>query len=151
MEPFDLAEMVHDCTDAMQHIAGSHKIEVNGSLDEKVEGDSQRLEQVITNYITNAIKYSSSANKVVINFQREDDGAVLEVRDFGIGISDEHKEHLFDRFFRVEDKTHRFSGLGIGLYISKEIIHRHHGKVWVNSELGKGTSFFLSIPLRQPE
>lgn len=150
MEMFNFSEMVHDCTDAMQHIAGSHKIEVNGKIDEPVEGDRQRLEQVITNYITNAIKYSPGAGKVIIDFRQEGDNAVVEVRDFGIGISEEHREQLFDRFFRVEDKTHRFSGLGIGLYISKEIVNRHHGKVWVTSELGKGTSFFFKIPLRQP-
>lgn len=151
MEPFSFDEMVKDTADAMQHIAVGHKIIINGSAGIAVEGDRQRLEQVLTNYLTNAVKYSPGADKVLINVTKDDQNVIVEVRDFGIGISEEHQQHLFDRFFRVEDRTHRFSGLGIGLYISKEIITRHHGKVWVKSEVGKGTSFFFSIPLRQPE
>jgi len=151
MVPFDLDEMVKDTADAMQHIAAGHKITISGSAGTKVEGDKQRLEQVLTNYITNAVKYSPDADKIEINITKDEKNVTVEVHDYGIGISPEHQQHLFDRFFRVEDLTHRFTGLGIGLYISKEIIIRHHGKVWVKSELGKGTSFYFSIPLKQPE
>jgi signal transduction histidine kinase len=150
MDFFDFDSMVKDCAEAMQHISGTHTIEVKGNVGMPVQGDRQRLEQVLTNYLTNAVKYSPGANKVLIDVSHDEEKVTVEVRDFGIGISEEHQAHLFDRFFRVEDKTHRFSGLGIGLYISREIVLRHHGTVWVKSEKNKGTSFFFCIPLRQP-
>lgn len=142
---FHLHEVI---SEALMNVANNHTIELINNVDEPVEADKTRIEQVITNYLSNAVKYSPDADKVIITADKEDDCVKVSVRDFGIGIPEDKVHRVFDRFYRADEISQRFSGLGLGLYISSEIIERHHGKYGVNSEEGKGSTFWFSIPIR---
>ncbi len=114
-----------------------------------LEADREKIELVITNLISNAIKYSPMYSTVqVACVTREDRKVEVSVKDEGMGIQPEDQGHLFDRFYRVENQqTASIAGFGIGLYICKEIIERHKGKIWVESEPGRGSTFSFSLPL----
>jgi len=101
---------------------------------------------VINNLLGNAIKYAPGTNKIVVNVFKSDDAVIVSVQDYGIGIPNEELTNIFSRFYRVSGLNSTFSGSGIGLYISSEIIKRHGGKIWVVSELNKGSTFYFSIP-----
>jgi signal transduction histidine kinase len=113
-------------------------------------GDRDRIGQVLINLMTNAIKYSPQAEKIVVKTMCEQGSIITSVQDFGIGIPGEMQQRVFERFFRVEgDARTTFPGLGLGLYISAEIVKRHRGAIWVESEEGKGTT--ISFSLRQDQ
>jgi PAS domain S-box-containing protein len=118
------------------------------------QGDSDRLEQVIHNLITNAFKYSpeDSPVSVEIKVDGEQPGeAIISVKDVGHGISPEDQQHIFDRFYRVRSQeTARTNGLGLGLFISHNIIEQHRGRMWLESQPGHGTTFFIALPLAVP-
>ncbi|HEY4937217.1 MAG TPA: hybrid sensor histidine kinase/response regulator, partial [Puia sp.] len=105
-----------------------YQVRVSGDSNVQVYGDELRLEQVIINYMTNAIKYSPDIKELEIHTTIEKEHLVLAVRDFGIGIPKENQAEVFSKFYRVEGAAQQFQGLGIGLYICCEIIQRHHGK-----------------------
>lgn len=128
----------------------------NKSLDFEVEigslppiwGDSVLLTQVFENLVSNALKYAPNA-KVIITVKREGPDAVLiEFADQGEGIAAEYLPYIFQRFYRVPGK-HTSTGSGLGLYICNQIISGHHGKIWVKSEVNKGTAFFIRLPINQ--
>ena len=149
MATFDLVEMATESIELVQYGTKSHFISLQHSENQfLITGDRQRLEQVLINLLTNAIKYSPKANKVIVTIERQGDNAVVSVEDFGIGIDEKLQDRIFSRFFRVEDLDTHISGLGIGLYISKEIIIRHNGRIWVDSQLKKGATFSFAIPVR---
>jgi signal transduction histidine kinase len=111
-------------------------------------GDEERLGQVINNLVSNAIKYSPKAEKVVVTLSTHNGDVTVAVRDFGIGMEKAHLGKIFERFYRIYDTTDKtFPGLGIGLYISSEIIKRHGGELWVESNVGRGSTFYFSIPI----
>jgi signal transduction histidine kinase len=114
-----------------------------------ITADRQRIEQVIINLISNAVKYSPGKNEVIIKTIAEQDEVMVSVQDFGVGISSNYLKKIFSRFFRIEEQEGNFTGLGIGLYISKEIIERHKGAIWVESEPNKGSTFYFKIPVSQ--
>ena len=148
-EWFNLDEVVKEACEAIQQIATKHTIHIEGSIVQPVWGDKDRIGQVVTNLLTNAIKYSPQAQKVVVRLQAEPDNALVSVQDFGIGIDSEHLNKIFTRFYRVSDPEEKtFPGLGIGLYLSCEIIKRHHGSMMVASEKGKGSVFSFSLPYK---
>jgi len=118
-----------------------------GWIDTEVFADEMRIEQVIVNFLTNAIKYSPGTSEVHINVEVKGERLIVAVRDFGIGIHPDQQKSVFDKFFRVEETAIHFQGLGIGLYISAEIIRRHEGVVGVNSVFGEGSQFYFDIPL----
>ncbi len=144
---FDFPELVRQSIDAVQGTSNSHKITFFYDNQFSWDGDEHRLEQVFINLLTNAIKYSPNAKKVVVHLEKNEKEVIVGVQDFGIGISKKEISKIFERFYRVESISKRFSGLGIGLYISYEIIKRHGGKMWVESELGKGSTFYFSLPV----
>jgi signal transduction histidine kinase len=116
-------------------------------IEPEIFADEMRIEQVIVNFLTNAIKYSPGTTEVHISAAVKGDRLVVAVRDFGIGIHPDQQKSVFDKFFRVEETAIHFQGLGIGLYISAEIIRRHEGIVGVNSVFGEGSEFYFDIPL----
>jgi PAS domain S-box-containing protein len=147
---FDIDDVISESIESVEHTVDTHQvIRVDDLQDIQVEGDKSRIEQVITNYLTNAAKYSPGKDKILVEVKKEPEGVVVSVTDFGVGIPEAHLEKIFSRYYRVEDSSHKFTGLGIGLYISCQIIDRHHGKVWVESEVGKGSVFYFMIPYKQ--
>mgnify|MGYP001792985940 CR=1 FL=1 len=131
----------------MQQII-QHKINVEKNQAAKVKIDTLRLEQVITNIITNAAKYSPGKNKIIVNSFKKDNAIVVSFKDFGIGIAKEKLSKIFDRFYRVDEVSKDFSGLGIGLFISAEIINQHDGKIWAESNEEEGSTFYFSLPIQ---
>lgn len=122
-----------------------------GKADQEIYADEMRIEQVIINFLTNAIKYSPGTHEIRINVNIKDDKIYLGVRDFGIGIGPEQQKHVFDKFYRVEETAIHFQGLGIGLYISAEIVRRHGGQIGVKSTAGEGSEFYFIIPVDSGE
>jgi PAS domain S-box-containing protein len=145
--PTDLTELVRLSVENARHIYPQHHIESHCEDGLTVNGNDERLEQVIMNLINNAVKYSLSNNTIIIKAERHQDKVRISVTDFGIGLSEEQKGKIFERFYRVEDKKYMSSGLGMGLYISQEIINNHNGIISIDSELGKGSTFYFDLPL----
>lgn len=112
---------------------------------EMVLADRQRIEQVLINLLSNAIKYSPGENKVIVYSQKTNTELIIKVKDFGIGIPKEEQANIFERFYRTKDMSMHISGFGLGLYICKNIINRHNGKIWIEAE-EKGTAFYFSLP-----
>ncbi len=124
----------------------THQIMITGTVQSRVQGDKNRIEQVISNLLSNAVKYSPNAEKIIVSTSLTGNAIQISVKDFGIGIPAENQKHIFDRFYRVEERSQQFSGLGLGLYISAEIIRRHGGTIGVMSD-ASGTEFYFSLPL----
>jgi signal transduction histidine kinase len=125
-----------------------YRITRKGRADVELYGDELRIEQVIVNYLTNAIKYSPNRKEIQIEVSVEPGGCVtVRVKDFGIGIPKGVQANVFNKFYRVEESVAQFQGLGIGLYICSEIIRRHNGDYGVESEPGKGSTFYFSLPV----
>ncbi len=145
---FDFNEMIDEAIDAIQHISPNHRIIKSGAISKMVFADKERLEQVIINLLSNAVKYSPQANKVFISSMIENDQLKVAVKDHGIGISSGNLEKIFERYFRIEGEERHIQGLGIGLFICMEIIQRHKGKIWAESEEGQGSTFYFCIPMK---
>jgi signal transduction histidine kinase len=111
--------------------------------------DEIRIEQVLINFLTNAIKYSPKNNQVIVTtFVDEEEQEVrVNVTDFGIGIPDFKQEAVFRKFYRVEESSLQFQGMGIGLFICSEIIKQHHGNIGVSSKVDEGSTFYFTLPL----
>lgn len=116
--------------------------------DIELTADKKRLEQIMVNLISNAVKYSPENKEIIIATKLIEGNAMISIIDKGIGVPKEKLPMIFDRFFRVENTSAKFSGLGIGLYISAELIKAHHGKIWVESEEGEGSKFTFTISLK---
>jgi PAS domain S-box-containing protein len=149
---FDFNEMIRSAIEELQRTTESHNIVEDLTEVGSVFADKERISQVVTNLVTNAIKYSPDSAKIVIHTSLEDNNIVVCVEDFGIGIAEDKLNKVFEQFYRVSgNMQHTFPGLGLGLYISSEIIKREGGKIWVNSSEGKGSNFCFSIPRHKPD
>ncbi|MDQ3008734.1 MAG: PAS domain S-box protein [bacterium] len=147
MREFDVYDLIVEGIDGIQPTTNKHIITCDECLHVSIKGDKNRLEQVFMNLISNAIKYSPNADKIIVTVNRKGGSVIVSITDFGVGISKRSQHKLFQRFYRVEKTASKFSGLGIGLYISSEIIQRHGGKIWLESEEGKGSTFYFSLPI----
>lgn len=149
-ENFDFNALVTETVEELQRTTSTHSIQANLANAEMILGDKNRIAQVIINLLSNAIKYSPNAEKVIITSARTDGHIKLSVQDFGIGIPVMQQPKLFTRFFRVsDDKTNTYPGLGLGLYITSEIIKRHNGTIDFKSEEGQGSTFSFSLPVQE--
>lgn len=148
---FDLNKLVEEVVEDICYTNQEAMIQISHIDDLKVCADRQRIEQVIVNFLTNAIKYSPDDKHIGISIEKMDDNfAVVNVKDLGLGISKKDLQNIFRRFYRVEGKNQdTYSGFGIGLYLSNEIIERHRGKIFVKSKIGKGSEFTFTLPLNQ--
>lgn len=143
---FDFSELVAEIAEEQQLVA-RHKILHKCKPVGMIVADRNRIGQVITNLISNALKYSPDAEEIIIYTDEDDDNVQFCVHDFGIGMPEDKKDRVFEQYYRVSgDEQHTFAGLGLGLYIASEIIQRSNGKIWVNSVLGKGSTFCFSLP-----
>jgi PAS domain S-box-containing protein len=152
-EPIDLDALIEETVEMVQAATTTHQLLIEGRSGAHVLGDQDRLAQVFVNLLTNAIKYSPRANKVLVRLWRDEGGrqAIVGVQDFGIGIDKMHHGKIFERFYQVTDPEEKtYPGLGIGLYISREIIARHQGRMSVESHKGHGATFFVTLPLLSP-
>lgn len=130
-----------------QQTTTTHTIRLSGASHANIVGDRDRLSQVFTNLLTNAIKYSPQATAVDVQIVPSAEMVTVSVRDYGVGIAPAHQGKIFERFYRVQDSHDKtFPGLGMGLYISQQIVERHGGKLWVTSEEGEGATFSVTLP-----
>lgn len=113
-----------------------------------IHGDGQRLEQAVLNLLTNATKFTPKGGTITLRAQRLDTGMVIEVQDTGIGIAREERDRLFQPYSRLNSDRQRHPGLGLGLALAKQVVELHGGKIWVESEPGKGSTFAFSLPQR---
>jgi two-component system, OmpR family, phosphate regulon sensor histidine kinase PhoR len=144
-----LHEVVREVGDRLRPNAELHRqiFTVNAPDLLPVLGNQRRLEQVVANLIGNAIKYTPDLGRIDVTLREDDGFLVLQVSDTGIGISLEDQRHIFDKFYRVESEaTEQIIGTGLGLSIVKAIVKKHSGRVWVHSELGKGSTFIVLLP-----
>ncbi len=112
-----------------------------------IHGDGQRLEQVVLNLMTNAAKFTPKGGSITLRARERDTGLLIEVQDTGIGISKEEQARLFKPYSRLSADRQRHPGLGLGLALAKQVVELHGGKIWVESEPGKGSTFSFSLPL----
>lgn len=148
---FDMHDLIEEIIEDFQAINGRHSIlydrVANDSIPAELIADRERIGQVITNFISNAIKYSPHNDKIIISLTQDGTSIVVSVKDYGLGIPKDKQTKVFERFFRVGGpKKETYPGLGLGLYISADIIKRHGGKIWVKSTEGKGSVFSFKIP-----
>src|SRR5215472_2642083 len=148
-ETVDVDLLVREVVEDLQHTTSQHQISIEGGIEQReIVGDRERLGQVLVNLITNAMKFSPCAEKIVVRLMHTHDTLTVSVQDFGIGISKAHQQKVFERFYRVyNDHDRTYPGLGIGLYIAHGIIEHHKGKMWVESVVGQGSTFSFSLPL----
>lgn len=159
MTTVDLVELIETIVEQQSMVVKTHPFEVTTSQPQ-IKGvmDENHLEQVFNNLISNAVKYSPNGSPVNIDLQfqpappdREDavDYVLVAVRDYGQGIDREALPHLFERYYRVRTEKNRMvQGLGLGLYICKEIVRQHGGELWVESEIDEGSTFYVRLPLQ---
>ncbi len=143
---FNLNDLVKEISEDIQALTTTHKIVVKADLKDAVLGDRDRIGQVITNLLTNAVKYSPKGSDIILKSENKDGFARVSVTDFGAGIDKEYQKSIFEQFFRVHNDA-TYPGLGMGLFISNQIIQRHDGKIWVESEKNKGSTFYFTIPI----
>lgn len=142
---FNLSKAIDECC---LHItaAGIHQLITTGDKDILVEADSERIQRVIVNFVNNAVKYAPDSKTITIRVDREPTHIKVSVTDQGPGIAQEKIPHLFDRYFRAEQQGRQYAGLGLGLYISAEIIKKHGGQIGVDSEPSQGSTFWFTLP-----
>lgn len=150
LEIMGLNLFIQEMVSVMKHIIPEHSVILNLSDDAMVRIDKLRMEQVFSNLLGNAAKYSKINTVIRIDCECEHDGFVkIAISDQGIGISQNSIRSIFNKFFRVKDVLRSHSGLGMGLYIASKIVIDHGGKIWVESEKGLGSTFFFTIPVEK--
>lgn len=144
---FNLNELVEHTVQDIKISNPNSYIKIEHKFETSIFADKERIEQVLVNFITNAIKYSPNSKNIDITIFQEAEGKVsVSIRDFGIGISNIHLKKIFTRFYRVDGKNEEtYSGFGIGLFLVNEIIEKHNGSIKVNSKKGKGSEFIFTL------
>ena len=149
---FDLAELVKETEEESLSTIASHTIIFAPVEETIVNADRDKIGQVINNLISNAVKYSVAGSTIYVACVTIDNRALISVRDEGMGIKPQDASKIFERYYRVEGtQMFSISGFGIGLYLCAEIIHRHEGEIWVDSDFGKGSTFSFSLPVVSPK
>ncbi len=147
VDNFNIRQVVDEAVDLISHANHNYKITVHSDVSELlISGDAHRIEQVIINLLTNAIRYSPGSLCAEVHLSHMAGEVKVGIRDHGIGIPADKLTEIFSRFYRVDNSLSTVSGLGIGLYLSHEIITRHQGNIWAESESGKGSTFWFTLP-----
>ncbi len=151
-ETVDMDTLVREVVEQLQQTSTQHQITIEGNTLGTIVGDRERLGQVLDNLLTNAIKYSPGAERIIIRFTSTAEYLTVSVQDFGIGIPTTEQKKVFKRFYRVSGKSRLTTdGLGVGLSIAHQIIEHYEGKLWVKSVEGQGSTFSFSLPRRLPQ
>jgi PAS domain S-box-containing protein len=149
-EPVDLEALLREITDTMQQSNPSHTLVVCGTVGISLIGDRDRLGQVFINLLSNAIKYSPDAETIEMDLSASPETVTVSVRDHGLGIPREQRDKIFERFYRASGPKQRaIPGLGMGLYIVAEIVKRHGGTITVDSAVGEGSTFTVTLPKKR--
>ena len=145
-EAVDVDALVREVVEQLQQTSTRHKLVIDGSAPGIISGDRERLGQVLSNLLTNAIKYSPQAEQVIVRLAATREGLTVGVQDFGIGIPKGELERVFEQFYRIAKHERTATGLGIGLSIAYKIIEHHGGRLWVESVEGRGSTFSFWLP-----
>lgn len=143
----NLQEVVHECVEEMQQTTSTHHICIEREVSHQIYADRLRVRQILLNVLAHVLKYSLPMGRVLVTMDTALDGVILSVQDFGRGSALEHSQNVFEQFFRVSgDAIETYPGLGLGLYIAAQIVRLHGGRIWVDSEEGKGATFSFLLP-----
>jgi signal transduction histidine kinase len=146
---FELNDLIRERVADLQRTSDRHTLIFESNAVVTLYADRERIEQVLNNLISNAIKYSPKGGNVIIRTESTDEGVRITVTDTGIGIPEDSLPKIFERFFRVvSPETDSLPGMGLGLYITAGIVHHHGGTIMVRSESGQGSVFQLALPYR---
>ena len=151
LEPVDMKSLVLGTCMQISPLLHNKEQQLTTDLPESlpiIQGDGQRLEQVLLNLMNNATKFTPDGGKITIKVRQQDEGILVQVHDNGIGIPKEQQNMLFKPYSRLNADRQRHPGLGLGLALSKQVIELHGGKIWVDSESGKGSTFSFFLPRR---
>ncbi len=144
---FYLDQLINETIDEIKLTVNSHQITLSPCDPVEVYADRDKIGSVIINLLSNAVKYSPKGKDIKVNCSIREKEVVVSIEDEGMGLKPEEITHIFDRFYRVSSShTRNISGFGIGLYLSAEIIKRHSGRIWVESEKGRGSTFYFTLP-----
>ena len=149
-ELFDLGQLAEEAVTELQPTAPRHRLVLKGRRRVMVNADRDRIAQVLFSLLDNAVKFSPKGGDVDVGLSVRDGEAVVSVRDRGVGIEKEKQASIFERFYRAHVRTpYDYSGLGIGLNLSRELVTRQGGRMWFQSTAGKGSTFYFSLPLAE--
>jgi signal transduction histidine kinase len=147
-EYFQLKDVISEVIAAIQPVLTENEIVFKNKANANIYGDRDRIGQVVSNFIMNAIKYAPESKQIIVELNKEDGKVICSVQDFGKGIAAEEQQKIFERFYRVSgNNLNTFPGLGLGLFICKDIIEKHDGKIGVESEKGRGSIFYFELPV----
>ena len=145
---FPIGTLIAETIDEIKSQHSEHQLILKSDSNAEICADRERIKQVLKHLLNNAVKYASKSKEIIIELVHHKDKIICSVKDFGHGIVEDEIEKVFDRFYRVTgNNLHTYPGLGLGLYISKEIIQNHSGKMWVESQTGQGSTFYFELPL----
>ena len=143
---FKISELIDSCCDHVR-VAGKHELIFKGDKDLMVLADEHRIDQVVLNFVNNAVKYAPDSKEIYLTVEKQEDFAKISVVDQGPGIDSKQLANLFDRYYRADYDGAQYSGLGLGLYICAEIIRKHNGEIGVDSLIGQGSTFWFKLPI----
>lgn len=147
-EEFKLASLVKECFEVLDSMAAAKRISLVEEIgDISIVADKRKIFRVVLNLLSNAIKFSAPNNKVEVTASIQNEESLIQVRDWGPGITEQMRERIFDKFFQVSPNTNQ--GFGLGLAVSKQIVLSHGGRIGVESEPGKGSSFWFALPMQE--
>jgi PAS domain S-box-containing protein len=150
LERFDVDGFIREVVENQQMVSPRHQIQIEGEAKSQIWADKNRLEQALVNLVSNGIKYSPHSDRLVIRVCRGEGEVNIGVQDFGLGIDPAQQPQIFERFFRVKGAGREtFAGLGLGLYIASEIVKRHGGRLWVESDGKSGSTFYMTLPTKK--
>ncbi|MES3016405.1 MAG: ATP-binding protein [Bacteroidota bacterium] len=142
---FTVSEMLEMCCNHVR-LGGKYELITTGDRELTIYGDEHRIDQVVVNFVNNAVKYAPGSRQIILHIEKIEGSTKISVQDFGSGIPQEQQKHLFDRYWRADHSGSKYTGLGIGLYICSEIVKQHGGKIGVESNVGEGSTFWFTIP-----
>ena len=150
---FDLPLAIDNARTFVRERAVKHGITLDLDVDDQLGeyvGDERKIKQILLNLLSNAVKFTPEGGRISISANKTESGAEVSVSDTGIGIAPEDQPKIFEEFRQVgSDSTHKTEGTGLGLTLAKKFVELHGGKIWVESEVGKGSTFTFTLPERR--
>lgn len=147
-QAFNFDKIVYETVETMKQFTKTHRISIEGKAAAKLIGDESHIVQVVNNLLSNAIKYSPEGTEIYVYLSQVSNYVKVSIKDSGIGISNEDRKKIFERFFRVTSSQEKYPGMGIGLYVCQQIIENHKGTIWVESEPNRGATFSFTLPIK---